>query len=178
VHENEFTVHKQGVWQVPRGMLSSFLPSRSYVHLHSFMSVGVLDIFPRIYTSPALPSSRTTAVALPSTRVGKPAYMPSQTSALCAPALQRHTTWDARAQGKRAPMHTRSESTYSHACCGVSCAISDATACTLWRFEHGLAATAHQALPRFFYLRVSLSLSLGAHYHVASLFRFLIVAMG
>jgi hypothetical protein len=80
------------------------------------------------------------------------AYMPSQTSALCAPALQRHTTWDARAQGKRAPMHTRSESTYSHACCGVSCVTSDATACTLWRFEHVLAATAHQALPRFFLL--------------------------
>jgi hypothetical protein len=27
VHENEFTVHKQGIWQVPRGTLFSLLPS-------------------------------------------------------------------------------------------------------------------------------------------------------
>jgi hypothetical protein len=31
VHENEFTLHRQGVWQVPRGMLSFLLVARMFL---------------------------------------------------------------------------------------------------------------------------------------------------
>lgn len=66
MHENEFTVHKQGIWQVPRGTLLSFLPHCPSISSspHALSPVTSISVFPRF------PRLCTTAVALCSTPDG------------------------------------------------------------------------------------------------------------
>jgi len=55
VHENEFTVHKGGIWQVPRGTLLFFLPPRFLATLHFTLTRTTLSVMPRLFFfSPSL----------------------------------------------------------------------------------------------------------------------------
>jgi len=49
VHENEFTVHKGGIWQVPRGTLLFFLPPRFLATLHFTLTRTTLSVMPRLF---------------------------------------------------------------------------------------------------------------------------------
>jgi hypothetical protein len=70
VHENEFTIHKHGIWQVPRGTLTSFFLT-VYLFSHFLPRVASIFCFP--------PFARlcTTAVSLCSTPDGV-LHMPSR----------------------------------------------------------------------------------------------------
>jgi hypothetical protein len=80
------------------------------------------------------------------------AYMPSQHPRCALLSCNVTLLGMCGPRASELPCIREARARISHACCGAFCVTSDATACTLWRFEHGLAATAHQALPRFFLL--------------------------
>jgi hypothetical protein len=123
VHENEFTVHKQGVWQVPRGTLHFFHHSffallqhiqelgeqrsrsvaairhlLSRAHLLRSTPIHHLITFLVFVRRPLHYARRHPGVCI------TPSHTTTFVSALCAPALQHGTTLGARehATGTRA----------------------------------------------------------------------------
>ncbi|KAF1831065.1 hypothetical protein BDW02DRAFT_582393 [Decorospora gaudefroyi] len=135
VHENEFTVHKQGVWQVPRGMLLlslmfhiSFFSAPTQhrcvggkishllsMHLSLRPGPRTFVVFKQFPRSPRLPRLCTTAVALcsaPDGTVHVASYMRFPRCALLSCNIAQLGGQEGR--GKRSSMRSEPDSRHLH----------------------------------------------------------------